>query len=393
MTGSAASCLLLTCGALALWGSAASAQADDRVGELAVWSASEGQGVGQEDDEGDESLAAADGELVSTLAGTEQELQLLEAELASIGASLRSAGSTSAWLTQRIDDFSAQASALAMGEEELMLMGLSIRLADIDGRRAAAMPAVLQATEEYDAMKAALVAAVVAEQLFEQIETRAQVARESLRSVSRASDAMVREVCRLNVEVESVHGALAALRGELASQGDVALTPPTWLDSEPVVELSTSQGELVLALRPDVAPRHVENFRRLVEAGFYDGLTFHRVVPDFVIQGGDPLGTGMGGPGWQIPSEFNDLPHLRGTLSMARMGQWDTAGSQFFFCLDDWSQELDRKYTVFGKVLRGLATLDNMAALGSASGVPSETISIHKAVLRERRPTDVPDER
>jgi len=384
LTGSAASCLLLTCGALALWGSAASAQADDSAGELA-------------------GLGAAGGELVSTLAATEEQLQLLEAELASIGASLRSTGSTSAWLAQRIDDFSAQASALAMGEEEVLLLGLSVRLADIDGRQAAALPAVQQATEEYDAMKAALVTAVVAEQpsvqestgqeLFEQVETRARLARESLRSVSRASDAMVREVCQLNVEVENVHGALAALRGELPDLGDVAMTPPTWLDSEPVVELSTSQGELVLALRPDVAPRHVENFRRLVEAGFYDGLTFHRVVPDFVIQGGDPLGTGMGGPGWQIPSEFNDLPHLRGTLSMARMGQWDTAGSQFFICLGDWSQELDRKYTVFGKVLRGLATLDNMAALGTASGVPSETISIHKAVLRERRPTDVPDER
>jgi len=367
-----------------------------------VWSAS----VGLDDDlgaEGDEVQDEPEGELVSALAATEQQLQLLEADLASTGASLRSTGSTSAWLAQRIDEFSAQATALAMGDKEVQLMALSARLAELDGRHAAAMPTVTQATEEYDAMKAALVAAVVAGQpsaqqassleLFEQVETRARVARQALRPLSRASDAMVREVCLLNVEVEGVRGALAALRGELANQGELVLTPPTWLATEPVVELATSQGELVLALRPDVAPRHVENFRRLVEGGFYDGLTIHRVVPGFVIQGGDPLGTGMGGPGWQIPAEFNDLPHVRGTLSMARMGQWDTAGSQFFVCLDDWSQALDRKYTVFGKVLRGLATLDNMAALGSASGVPSETITIHKAVLRERRPTDVPDDR
>ena len=391
MTGSVASYLLLTCGALALWGSPASAQADEgAAGELAILSDEDG-------------LAPVDGQLVTALAGTERQLQLLEAELASIQASLRSADSTSAWLAQRIDDFSAQASALSMGGTEVVLMGLSVRLGDIDARYEANLPMVLQGAEEYAVMKAALVNAVVAENgatsgdspldLFVLLETRAERAREVLRPASRASDAMVRDVCLLNIEVEGVHTALAALRGELAKRGEVTLTPPTWLDSEPVVELSTSQGELVLALRPDVAPRHVENFRRLVEGGFYDGLTFHRVVPDFVIQGGDPLGTGMGGPGWQIPAEFNDLHHLRGTLSMARMGQWDTAGSQFFFCLDDWSQDLDHKYTVFGRVLKGLATLDNMAALGSASGVPSETITIHKAVLRERRPTDVPDER
>ena len=75
--------------------------------------------------------------------------------------------------------------------------------------------------------------------------------------------------------------------------------PPAWLADEPVVELVTSEGSLVLELRPDVAPRHVANFQRLVRDGFYDGLTFHRVVPGFVVQGGDPLGTGMGGPGWQ----------------------------------------------------------------------------------------------
>jgi len=111
-----------------------------------------------------------------------------------------------------------------------------------------------------------------------------------------------------------------------------------------------------------------------------------------MIQGGCPLGTGMGGPGWQIRNEFNGLPHHRGTLSMARMAQWDTAGSQFFLCLDDWSAELDGKYTVFGRLLSGEPVLAAIEALGTESGQPQRPVTILRAVLRERLPTELPGE-
>jgi cyclophilin family peptidyl-prolyl cis-trans isomerase len=376
----------MTCGALVLWGSAASAQDD-----------------------------SAPTELVEAAASAKRQLEQLEVELAAIRAALRSTASTSAWLAQRIEQFSAQASALSMNDELNQLQGLSIRLADIEARRGEAQPAIDFGAQGYRDLQAAALAAVVATSdtqvlsqgpALELIRSQALVQQASLQATSLACDALIRDVCRLNAEVERVHGALAALRGELVDLGQEALIAPSWLASEPVVVLSIRQldrfeqaesiplGELILELRPDVAPRHVENFRRLVENGFYDGLTFHRVVPNFVVQGGDPLGTGMGGPEWQIPAEFNDLHHVRGTLSMARMGQWDTAGSQFFLCLDDWSQELDRKYTVFGKLLTGFATLNNIAELGSASGKPSNDIiiEIETAVLRKRRPSDVSDE-
>jgi peptidyl-prolyl cis-trans isomerase B (cyclophilin B) len=140
----------------------------------------------------------------------------------------------------------------------------------------------------------------------------------------------------------------------------------------------TDQGELTLGFYYDVAPHTVDNFLELAVGWFYDGLTFHRIVPDFVIQGGDPLGDGTGGPGYQITAEFNDRPHLQGVLSMARNGDpleqqppyplprpqfANTAGSQFFICLDyDKTKALDGRYTAFGKVVKGMETLKKIAA-------------------------------
>jgi peptidyl-prolyl cis-trans isomerase B (cyclophilin B) len=127
-----------------------------------------------------------------------------------------------------------------------------------------------------------------------------------------------------------------------------------------VAVVKTSSGEMVIELWPDVAPKTVENFKHLAQAGFYDGTAFHRIVKGFMIQGGDPLTKdparetdwGTGGPGQTIKAEFNDRSHQRGVVSMARSQHPDSAGSQFFICLGDASF-LDRKYTAFGRVTQG----------------------------------------
>lgn len=125
---------------------------------------------------------------------------------------------------------------------------------------------------------------------------------------------------------------------------------------EPVAVLRTNKGKIVIELYPESAPKTVANFEKLISEGFYDGLTFHRYVEDFVIQGGDPKGDGTGGPGYTIPDEFdnpNQRPHLKGTVAMAKTNAPDSAGSQFYICLDAQPQ-LDGKYTTFGRVIRGM---------------------------------------
>ncbi len=121
--------------------------------------------------------------------------------------------------------------------------------------------------------------------------------------------------------------------------------------------LKTSKGTITLRFFPDVAPNHVKNFIDLAERGFYAGTIFHRVINGFMIQGGDPTGTGTGGPGYTIKAEFNARPHKKGTLSMARTPDPDSAGSQFFICLED-QPALDRKYTVFGEVESGMEVVE-----------------------------------
>jgi len=121
--------------------------------------------------------------------------------------------------------------------------------------------------------------------------------------------------------------------------------------------ISTNKGDIVFTFYPDDAPQHSAAFIKLSEAGFYDGLTFHRVEPGFVIQGGDPSGNGTGGPGYKLKAEFNAHPHVRGTVAMARSANPDSAGSQFYVCLDD-ARFLDRQYTVFGQVIDGFDALD-----------------------------------
>lgn len=135
-------------------------------------------------------------------------------------------------------------------------------------------------------------------------------------------------------------------------------------DAVPVVTMTMEDGkEVEMELYPNVAPNTVNNFISLIEDGFYDGLTFHRIVPDFMIQGGDPEGAGIGGPGYEIVGEFtdngydNDLSHERGVLSMARTEEPNSAGSQFFIMVED-VPDLDGEYAAFGKVIEGMDVVD-----------------------------------
>ena len=133
-----------------------------------------------------------------------------------------------------------------------------------------------------------------------------------------------------------------------------------------IAVIETNFGNIVIQLYPDVAPGHVENFVKLAQDGFYDGTAFHRVIPDFMIQGGDPnskdedrSNDGQGGPGFTINAEFSDVPHKRGILSMARAQDPNSAGSQFFIVVKD-SNFLDGQYTVFGEVIEGMDVADKI---------------------------------
>ena len=149
-----------------------------------------------------------------------------------------------------------------------------------------------------------------------------------------------------------------------------------------VAVIKTSAGELVLEFWPEVAPKTVENFKKLARSGFYDGTCFHRIMKNFMIQGGDPQSKdpakeplwGTGDPGYKIEAEFNDRSHQRGVISMARSQDPNSAGCQFFICLGD-APFLDNKYTAFGKVIKGddvPGKLGDTPVGPSASGEPSK---------------------
>ena len=136
-----------------------------------------------------------------------------------------------------------------------------------------------------------------------------------------------------------------------------------------VAIINTSFGDMVVEFFEDEAPNHVKNFKKLASTGFYDGCTFHRVIPGFMIQGGDPnskdddrTNDGMGGPGYTIDAEFNKIHHDRGILSMARSNDPNSAGSQFFIVVKE-APHLDRQYTVFGKVIKGLDIIDKIVSV------------------------------
>jgi peptidyl-prolyl cis-trans isomerase B (cyclophilin B) len=144
----------------------------------------------------------------------------------------------------------------------------------------------------------------------------------------------------------------------------------------PTATIETSKGTITIELWDDVAPKHAENFQKLAKSEFYDGLIFHRVIKGFMIQGGCPDGTGTGGPGWNVDAEFNDHEHHEGVLSMARSQDPNSAGSQFFICLER-CPHLDGQYTAFGKVTEGIDVVREIGITQTGqSDRPVEDISM-----------------
>ena len=142
--------------------------------------------------------------------------------------------------------------------------------------------------------------------------------------------------------------------------------------------LETTKGNVVIELRPDLAPKHVERIKTLVSEGFYDGIVFHRVIDGFMAQTGCPHGTGTGGSDYpNLPAEFNAEPHVRGTLSMARAQSPNSANSQFFICFDD-ARFLDNQYTVWGEVTDGMEHIDALPK-GEPPRDPGKIISLKVA--------------
>jgi peptidyl-prolyl cis-trans isomerase B (cyclophilin B) len=155
--------------------------------------------------------------------------------------------------------------------------------------------------------------------------------------------------------------------------------------------IETKFGNITLKFFPETAPGHVKNFIDLAKKGLYDGTTFHRVIPGFMIQGGDPNSKnpdkrthGTGGPGYTIKAEFSERPHKRGTLSMARSANPDSAGSQFFICVKD-APSLDRQYTVFGEVESGMEAVDKIVSQPrDASDNPNERTEMKVKIVEEK---------
>jgi cyclophilin family peptidyl-prolyl cis-trans isomerase len=145
--------------------------------------------------------------------------------------------------------------------------------------------------------------------------------------------------------------------------------------------MQTNQGTIEIELFDDDAPKTVENFRKLASDGFYDGVIFHRVIPDFMIQGGDPTGTGTGGPGYQFEDEFNDHKVERGALAMANAGP-NTNGSQFFIVTAEATPWLDGKHTVFGTVVSGMDVADAISNVDTGPGdKPRDEVRIESVSL------------
>src|SRR5947208_861814 len=160
-----------------------------------------------------------------------------------------------------------------------------------------------------------------------------------------------------------------------AEKKDDKEAKPAKSDAKEVAVIKTTEDEMVVEFWPEVAPKTVENFKKLAKKGFYDGTCFHRVIKGFMIQGGDPNTKdeskketwGQGGPGRKIKAEFNDKPHVRGVLSMARSNDPNSAGSQFFICHGD-PRFLDKQYTAFGKLIKGDDVLEKIATTPTQPG-------------------------
>ena len=171
---------------------------------------------------------------------------------------------------------------------------------------------------------------------------------------------------------------LVNVRAEDAKESEAKKTGAT--NRKEVAVLKTSDGEMVVEFWPEVAPKTVENFKKLANEGFYNATAFHRIIKGFMVQGGDPLTKdpskeaiwGRGSLGYTIPDEFNNRPHVRGVLSMAHLDAPNSGGCQFFICLGTASQ-LDHKYSAFGKVIKGLDVLDKIGDTPVTRGADGET--------------------
>jgi len=181
---------------------------------------------------------------------------------------------------------------------------------------------------------------------------------------------------------------------------DLDQTDPSTVEAA----LVTDKGTMVVTFFPEQAPKHVKSFLTLAQKGFYEGVAFHRVMRNFMIQTGCPHSKkggsgvpGTGGPGYQLPAEFNDIPHTRGILSMARARDPNSAGSQFFIVHGEHASFLDGQYTVFGKVEEGLDVLDAIASVdcdfsgGGERSKPKERVEIRKVELRPRQARTPPE--
>lgn len=180
--------------------------------------------------------------------------------------------------------------------------------------------------------------------------------------------------CRQGRNVVPFFRMFMVTLGILGLLGGSLLSAPAWAEAEkdsaakaPRAILKTKFGEMEIVLFPDLAPKHVESFVKLAKSGFYNGTIFHRVIPGFMIQGGDPLTKdpsnrskyGTGGPGYTLPAEFSRVPHEKGILSAARTADPNSAGSQFFIMVDK-APHLDGQYTIFGEVVKGVELADTI---------------------------------
>lgn len=190
-------------------------------------------------------------------------------------------------------------------------------------------------------------------------------------------------------DVKLIFFGMAIFMGIVNAKDSTKTVQP---QKNPIVVLETDFGNIEIELRPDKAPQTVANFLKLVDSGFYNNLTFHRIIPGFVIQGGDPEGTGRGGPGYTIPAEITDLKHTKGAVAMARLPdqvnpEKRSSGSQFYICLDK-QPHLDNAYTVFGYVVNGMDVVEKIGRVKTGPGDRPEKPVYMKKVYRKRENKD-----
>jgi peptidyl-prolyl cis-trans isomerase B (cyclophilin B) len=203
------------------------------------------------------------------------------------------------------------------------------------------------------------------------------------------------ETTTTSTDTSTTAAADTASTPTATSQGTPAVKKEKSM-AEKVAEIHTSKGEIDIRFYPDVAPGHVKNFIELAESGFYNGTKFHRIIPGFMIQGGDPntktsnvSSWGTGGSGKNIKAEFSAKPHTRGIVSMARAQDPNSASSQFFIVVAD-SRFLDNQYSVFGEVLKGMVVADKIvSAPRGAQDRPNEPVSIEKIVIRDAKDGEI----